>query len=83
MRKKSHELQWLEVMSQRKGLDEDEIKIYQRLKRPYQAEVNFDKICRQSLCQLKRKFTCHNSRKTHPIIRFSFWDTSPETTYIK
>jgi len=45
MRKKSHELQWLEMMSQRGGLSEDEIKVYQRLKRGYQGEVNFDNIC--------------------------------------
>lgn len=45
MRKKSHELQWLEIMNQRNGLNEEEIKIYQRLKRGYQGELEFDKMC--------------------------------------
>jgi len=45
MRKKSHELQWLEAMSQRGGLNEEEIKMYQRLKRGFQGEVSFDKMC--------------------------------------
>jgi len=45
MRNKAHELQWLEVMNQRNGLSEEEIKIYQRLKRGYQGEVVFDKLC--------------------------------------
>jgi len=45
MRKKSHELQWLEVISQRGGLHENEIKMYQRLKRGFQGEVSFDKMC--------------------------------------
>ena len=44
MRKKSHELQWLEMINQRSGLSEEEIKIYQRLKRGYQGELTFDKI---------------------------------------
>jgi len=49
MRNKAHELQWLEVMNQRNGLSEEEIKVYQRLKRGYQGEVAFDKLCQMFL----------------------------------
>lgn len=45
MRKKSHELQWLEMIYHRKGLTEREVKDYQRLKRGYAGEVHVDKLC--------------------------------------
>lgn len=44
MRRKSHELQWLELLFNRSGLNEAEIKQYQKLQRGFQGEVEFDKI---------------------------------------
>jgi len=45
MRKKSHQLQWLEEMNHRGELTKEEANTYQRLKLGYKGEVNFDKLC--------------------------------------
>lgn len=45
MRKKSHELQFLDVLYKRKGLNEEEKKQYLRLKRGYEGERDFDNMC--------------------------------------
>lgn len=44
MRRKSHELQWLELLFNRGGLNGDEIEQVQKLQRGFQGEVEFDKL---------------------------------------
>lgn len=45
MRKKSYELQWLEVLNKRNELTTEEKNQYQRLQRGYFGEKDFDKMC--------------------------------------
>lgn len=49
MRKRVHELQWLEAIKNRQGLNKEELKGYQRLLRGYQGEESFDKLCQAFL----------------------------------